>query len=81
MHSPAYLQQLDDKTALIRRLFSGIPMPEWQVFPSPEQHYRMRAEFRIWHEGDGISYAMFERGQKAGTASLIPPPHLPPSTA
>ena len=47
MHSPAYLQQLDDKTALLRRLFSGIPMPEWQVFPSPEQHYRMRAEFRI----------------------------------
>ena len=81
MHSPAYLQQLDNKTALIRRLFSGIPMPEWQVFPSPEQHYRMRAEFRIWHEGDGISYAMFERGQKAGTASLIRLADFPAASA
>ena len=81
MHSPAYLQQLNDKTALLRRLFSGIPMPEWQVFPSPEQHYRMRAEFRIWHEGDGISYAMFERGQKAGTASLIRLTDFPAASA
>ena len=81
MHSPAYLQQLDNKTALLRRLFSGISMPEWQVFPSPEQHYRMRAEFRIWHEGDGISYAMFERGQKAGTASLIRLADFPAASA
>ena len=81
MHSPAYLQQLNDKTALLRHLFSGIAMPEWQVFPSPEQHYRMRAEFRIWHEGDGISYAMFERGQKAGTASLIRLADFPAASA
>ena len=28
------------------------------VFPSKEEHYRARAEFRIWHKGDTISYAM-----------------------
>ena len=28
------------------------------VFPSKQENYRMRAEFRIWHEGDDISYAM-----------------------
>ena len=31
----------------------------------------MRAEFRIWHEGGEMFYAMFERGQKASGASLI----------
>ena len=71
MHSPAYLSQLNDKTAFLRRLFAGVPMPEWRVYPSPERHYRMRAEFRIWHDGENISYAMFEHGKKAGGASVI----------
>jgi tRNA (uracil-5-)-methyltransferase len=71
MHSPAYLSQLNDKTAFLRRLFAGVPMPEWRVYPSPEHHYRMRAEFRIWHDGENISYAMFEHGKKAGGASVI----------
>lgn len=28
------------------------------AFASPHEHYRSRAEFRIWHEGDTLSYAM-----------------------
>ena len=31
------------------------------MFASPEQHYRMRAEFRVWHTEDDMFYAMFER--------------------
>lgn len=69
--TPAYRQQLEDKHQRLQRLFDGLEMPEWQVYASPEQHYRMRAEFRIWHEGTEISYAMFQAGQKAGSASLI----------
>ncbi|WP_107860783.1 tRNA (uridine(54)-C5)-methyltransferase TrmA [Neisseria weaveri] len=71
MSSPAYRKQLDDKQAYIRNLFQGLTTPELEVFESPEEHYRMRAEFRIWHEGDEIFYAMFEPGKKAGGASLI----------
>ena len=29
-----------------------------EVFDSPTDHYRARAEFRIWHEGDVCDYAM-----------------------
>ncbi|MGF6147048.1 tRNA (uracil(54)-C(5))-methyltransferase [Kingella potus] len=71
MHGSDYIRQLDDKAAFLRRLFADIDMPGWEIFPSPEQHYRMRAEFRIWHEGGTIRYAMFERGRKAGGASVV----------
>lgn len=33
-------------------------------FESPESGYRMRAEFRVWHEGNEIHYAMFKPGSK-----------------
>ena len=67
----AYQQQLRDKTDYLKKLFQGLDFPEIEVFESPQQHYRMRAEFRIWHEGGEMFYAMFERGQKASGASLI----------
>ena len=67
----AYQQQLADKKQYLQQLFQGLDFPEIEVFESPEQHYRMRAEFRIWHEGGEMFYAMFERGQKASRASLI----------
>lgn len=67
----AYQTQLNEKTARLTALLAPFGAPPVQVFPSPEQHYRMRAEFRIWHEGDTLSYAMFERGQKASSASLV----------
>ncbi|WP_416191089.1 tRNA (uridine(54)-C5)-methyltransferase TrmA [Neisseria sp. CCUG12390] len=67
----AYRQQLNDKIRYLQDLFRGLDFPDIQVFESPEKHYRMRAEFRVWHEGDEIFYAMFERGQKASGASLV----------
>ncbi|MDO5638792.1 MAG: tRNA (uridine(54)-C5)-methyltransferase TrmA [Neisseria sp.] len=66
-----YAGQLAEKTRYIRDLFSGLNIPDLEIFESPEQHYRMRAEFRVWHEGDECFYAMFERGRKASGASLI----------
>lgn len=67
----AYQQQLNHKISYLQNLFQGLDFPDIQVFESPQQHYRMRAEFRVWHEQDEMFYAMFERGQKASGASLI----------
>ena len=52
-----YQAQLAEKEARLRQLlgWSG----EMALHPSPPQHYRMRAEFRIWHEGDDSFYVMF----------------------
>lgn len=76
--SPEYTAQLQQKAGYLKQRFAEFSLPEWQVFASPEKHYRMRAEFRVWHEGEHISYAMFEPGQKATTSpnggTRLPPP-------
>ncbi|XXQ68459.1 tRNA (uridine(54)-C5)-methyltransferase TrmA [Neisseriaceae bacterium B1] len=66
-----YTAQLKEKTQLLTQMLAPFNAPALKVYPSPEQHYRMRAEFRIWHEGETISYAMFEQGSKASSATLI----------
>lgn len=66
-----YQTQLNEKIQRLTQLLSPFNAPNLQIFPSHETAYRMRAEFRIWHEGDNISYAMFQAGCKASSASLI----------
>ena len=36
------------------------PETKLELFASPPSHYRMRAEFRLWHEPDDFYYAMFD---------------------
>lgn len=55
-----YDAQLEAKRERIERQFARFSPPTLEVFASPPSHYRMRAEFRIWHEGDDLYYAMFE---------------------
>ncbi|MCZ8487692.1 hypothetical protein O9992_08365 [Vibrio lentus] len=45
-------------------MFSQYDVPELEVYGSQEQHYRMRAEFRVWHEGDDMYYVMFNQETK-----------------
>ena len=52
-----YATQLADKVTRLQTLISETP--NLQVFESPDSHYRARAEFRIWHEGDESDYIMF----------------------
>ncbi len=55
-----YPAQLEAKRTRISQRFAALSPPELEVFASPASHYRMRCEFRIWHEGDDLFYAMFE---------------------
>lgn len=57
-----YDQQLAAKVTRFTSLGAFIPEPE--VFASPPTHYRFRAEFRIWHEGDDTFYIMFDTETK-----------------
>ncbi|WP_122902121.1 tRNA (uridine(54)-C5)-methyltransferase TrmA [Acinetobacter sp. B51(2017)] len=60
----SYQQQLDAKFARITAQFAEFNPPALDVFASPEHHYRMRAEFRVWHTEDDMFYAMFERDEQ-----------------
>lgn len=55
-----YDQQLEAKRERITRDFARFAPPALEVFPSPPSHYRQRCEFRLWHEGNDLFYAMFE---------------------
>lgn len=56
-----YQAQLEEKVSRLTDMFQAYQVPELEVFESPQQHYRMRAEFRIWHEGDDMYYIMFNQ--------------------
>lgn len=55
-----YDRQLAEKTAQLKLLMTELSLPELEIFPSEPSYYRMRAEFRIWHDGDDLFYAMFD---------------------
>ena len=59
-----YDQQLSDKVDSLQELFSGIEVPEFEVFPSPPSNYRMRAEFRVWHDRGDLYYIMFNQNTR-----------------
>ncbi len=59
-----YQQQLEEKEQTLKSLFEGIEMPEMEVYTSEPIHYRMRAEFRVWHEGDDLNYVMYDQQTK-----------------
>lgn len=55
-----YKEQLDSKVNHVQQLLAEFNPPAPQVFTSSPIHYRLRAEFRIWHNGDDIYHAMFD---------------------
>ena len=55
-----YASQLAEKVAQFKLAFAPFAIPEPDVFPSVPEHYRLRAEFRIWHQGEQLDYAMFD---------------------
>ena len=59
-----YDDQLAEKTARLKTLMSPFTAPEPEVFRSQVEHYRMRAEFRIWHDEDEMYHIMFDQQTK-----------------
>ncbi|MDA8962741.1 tRNA (uridine(54)-C5)-methyltransferase TrmA [Pseudomonadales bacterium] len=59
-----YEQLLDEKAQRITQLLAPFNPPSPAIFSSPKKHFRMRAEFRIWHDRQGENnhcfYVMFE---------------------
>ena len=55
-----YPAQLATKVAQFKADFAPFGLPEPAVHSSETQHYRLRAEFRIWHQNERVFYAMFD---------------------
>lgn len=64
IHPDNYQQQLDEKQQSISNTFAQFDLPTFEIYPSPTLHYRQRAEFRVWHDGDDLYYIMFNSETK-----------------
>ena len=54
-----YPVQLAAKVAQFKSDFASFVLPEVSVYPSAPQNYRLRAEFRMWHQDEHVYFAMF----------------------
>ncbi len=48
------------KTERVLTYFDDFDLPQPDIFPSADHAFRMRTEFRIWHEGEQCSYVVFD---------------------
>ncbi len=58
VYENGYSGQLGEKLDLNIKRFSKYYDGKISVFESPDKHYRSRSEFKLWHDGDEICYAM-----------------------
>ncbi len=58
VYEDGYEAQLAYKVKLNKERFESFYKGDVSVFKSSESNYRSRSEFKIWHEGDDIHYAM-----------------------
>lgn len=56
-----YDAQLAEKVSRLETMMTPFAAPAVEVFRSPVSHYRMRAEFRLWHDGDDIYHIIFDQ--------------------
>lgn len=59
-----YDAQLAEKATRLQAMMAPFAAPDVEVFRSPVSHYRMRAEFRIWHDGDDLYHIIFDQQTK-----------------
>lgn len=58
VYENGYESQLNDKFILNKDRFKKYYTDTFFIVKSPQSHYRSRSEFKIWHDGDAIFYAM-----------------------
>lgn len=64
IHPDNYEAQLSNKQQSMNELFSDFSMPAAEIFTSEPLNYRLRAEFRVWHDNDDLHYIMFNSETK-----------------
>lgn len=64
IHPENYSQQLHEKQQNMTEMFAEFSIEDMELFRSPPLNYRLRAEFRVWHEGDDLYYIMFDQATK-----------------
>lgn len=64
INTEQYHQLLSKKQEKLTALLSTFQPPEIDVFSSPTANFRMRAEFRVWHDQGDLYHIMFDQENK-----------------
>lgn len=59
-----YANLLAKKTEKLTALLQPFSAPKLEVFSSEPSHFRMRAEFRVWHDNGDLYHIMFDQATK-----------------
>lgn len=62
--SEKYQRQLDEKTTRVKQLLSTFYESTIDIYASQPSNFRMRAEFRMWHDGPDTYHIMFDKVNK-----------------
>lgn len=73
-----YDKQLSEKLSRLSNTLKEHLSAEIDVYRSSATDYRMRAEFRVWHDGDDLNYVMFPKGEPKSPVVITN--YLPGST-
>ena len=69
LYDMSYEAQLNLKIKESQTLFKSLYNGSFDIALSASEHFRYRAEFKLWHDGDAISYAM-NRLDKKGVVMI-----------
>lgn len=58
LYETGYDGQLEQKTEALKAMFAPLYDGTFDILRSAESHYRSRAEFKVWHVGEKMHYAM-----------------------
>lgn len=60
-----YTELLEQKCQRLTARMAEFTPPALEVHASATRHFRLRAEFRLWHQAERCFYAMFEPGDRS----------------
>lgn len=63
INPPNYTALFQEKTRAVCEQMTAFNPPKPDCYASQPLGFRVRAEFRLWHDGDKLDYVMFKKGQ------------------
>ncbi len=76
VYQDGYAGQLKQKLELNKERFLNFFDGDISVYKSPDIHYRSRSEFKIWHDGETIHYAMNNIDKNKGVIFIAECPQV-----
>ena len=67
-----YNALLEEKVSNLLPGFADLGLAPTKIYPSVPTGFRLRAEFRVWHDGDELDYVMFNPGDPKQPIKTLP---------